>query len=235
MKRWFRPRIGRDDDVVWEIKSAFFFFLPAKWGWGFREYANEAAQRNRISIELNTMAKEFEAKIVKFAEAEASLKSERDSLKEKKYNHLGVGTPGIYDTKDFKNMFPYVDDPEHEWKAFVNKSVWKRILKSYGADESVAEQSKRHGNMPKTQGRVMISPSDAVEKHSEFFAKDGAEQLVRYRPPEQKRGSSSGTGEKKPQNFKALRGDHPKRDGESQNEYDDRIRGIFKDMKDMND
>lgn len=226
-KRWFRPRAARDDDVIWEIKSRLLWFVPAKWGWGYREYANAASHRNRIAVKMNRMSKEFIQVIEEYAEAEASLKAESKSLDGKKYNHLWVGDPILLHPDEFSEMLPYVAEPEPEWKAFVSSAVWKRILKNHGVDGK-QEKSHRHPDSPQNrEGMVMISPSPAIESHPEFFKKEGAEQLLRYRAPEKKSSSSGNkksSGSKK--NFKALRKEYPQQSGESQNEWDNRLREI---------
>ena len=226
MKRWFRPRTGVEDDVVWERKTAWLWFLPAKWGWGYREYANAAAHRNRLSEEMNQLSREFDVVLNKFAEAEASLRAEQTDLKKKRYNHLGIGKPILLEQKEFKEMLPFTDEPEPEWKTFVSSPVWKRILKSHGAQQTEEEQN-RHNRKPK-KGTVVISPSDAIEKHPEFFDGDG-EQLVRWRPEanKQKSGGSNSNSNEGKKNFKQLRKDHPQESGESQNEWDTRLRGIL--------
>ena len=228
MRRWFRPRIGREDDVVWEIKHGFFWFLPASWGWGYQDYANAASQRNQLSAKANKQCLELEETIVKIAQAEASLRAERKSLDEDRYDKNARGKPILLPTKDFDNMLPYTDEPEPLWKTFVASPVWKRILKAHGANETEVEQNKRH-KRPK-RGTVMISPSDAIDKHPEFFEADGVEQLVRYRPGDHKQkkdSNNSNPNEGKKGNFKQLRGSHPKEDWETQNEYDGRLRGLW--------
>ena len=231
MKRWFRPRIGRDNDVVWELKLLYFFYLPAKWGWGYQDYANAASQRNRLSAKANEQCLELEETIVKIARAEASLRAERKSLDEDRYDTKARGKPVLLDMKDFEDMLPYTPEPEPKWKKFIASPVWKKILKAHGAHETEEEQNKRHKRP--TKGTVMISSPDVIARHPEFFNSDGAEQLVGWRPPEKgKKGdNNSGTGDgTKPQNFKALRKSNPKDEGESQNDYDNRLRGIFNDM-----
>lgn len=226
-KRWFRPRKGGNNDVIWEMKSRLLFFVPATWGWGYREYANAASHRNKIAVKMNRMSREFMEVLEDYAQAEASLKAESKSLDDKKYNHLWVGDPLLLHPDEFKEMLPFVPEPEPEWKSFVSSAVWKRILKNHGVDKPQDSQA-RHPHSPQQSGRVIISPSSAVEAHPEFFEKDGATQLVRYRPPKDKPKSNDKNGSKK--NFKTLRKEYPQENGETQNDWDTRLRELFNDQ-----
>lgn len=223
MRRWFRPRPGVGDDVVHEMKSLWYCLVPARFGWGYHEYANAASARNRISHRLNDMAAKMSVELHKFALAEADLKAERAELKDSKFNHLGIGKPYLADPRVFKEMLPYVDEPDPVWKKFISSPVWKMILREHGADATAEEQAAQN---PKTSGLIMVSPSDAVDKHPRFYDKDGAEQLVRFRPENEKKKTQSGNSQGKKHTIKTLRSEFSREEGEIQSDWDKRLKDI---------
>ena len=226
MERWFRLGPGRGDDVVYELKSGWFFLIPASVGWGYRRYANAASNRNRLAVKLNALSEEMEEVIVKFAKAEAELKADKDQLDAEAQNHLGEGTPFEADPSTFKNMLPYVAEPKPLWKAFVASPVWKRVLRENGAVETAS--SRAPIPQPRMKGRIVISPSDAITKHPEAFANDNAEQLVQYKSPgkqgnKQQKGQG-GNGSKA--TIKSLRSEFPREEDEGQSDWDKRLKEI---------
>jgi hypothetical protein len=225
MKRWFRPRPGVGNDVVYEIKGLVWFLVPATFGIGFREFANAAAKRNRISHKLNEMSLVMERTVEEFGRAEAELKAERDDLAANRYNHLGVGRPFLSDPKSFKDMLPYVSEPKPEWKAFVAAPVWKRILRENNVGDSGSNPQKTKTNSGPQRGRTIISPSDAVDKHPEAFGNDHAEHVVKYRDPKKEKTSKSKSGEGKA-TIKNLRSEFPREEDEERSDWDKRLSEI---------
>ena len=220
MKWPFRPRPGVGDDVVYEIKSFFFLWCP-NWSIGYKEYANAASARNRISTRLNEMAEKFEKELHKYAEAEAELKAERDDLKGSRYNHLGIGEVIYLEKKDFKEMLPYIPEPKPKWKEFVQKAKVIRILREHGALDKTKQLADA-----RVKGTTIYSPSDAVDDHPEFFASDSAEHLVKWRPEKKNSGANGQNKQGGRATIKNLRDEFPQEDDEDYPEWDKRLKAI---------
>lgn len=226
MSRRFRSRVGPNGDVIYEIQSLLWCWLPETLDWGWKPFANTASERNKLSTKLNEQCAKILETVDKLAAAESVMADERADLKSNGYNHLGVGRVIHRNKKDFKHMLPHVGEPKAEWKVIINIAVVQRAFKRYKVDF-------KKGDKEKAKKRQVFT--------TEAGARNSSEPLMTL-PHLEKQNSSGDKGQNKQGNkskgnWKQLRSELPRErdtDGEwveTTNEWDDRVRGEFNDRK----
>lgn len=220
MKRAFRPRPGFNGDVVYEIRSLFWSWLPNTWNIGWKPYANAASGRNKVSSELNEMAYKFKEKLDRLAELEAVLAEERKDLKgsqHRSYDHLGVGDVIYHQKKAFAHMLPFVAEPEPEWKKLINKAAFNRAMQRHNV-------TVKNDKDDKPKNREVFTPRHVAEK----LQNSHDSHVIAWDDKKERGSSAHNSGQKKSKGKKSkwiqLRSEFPIEDDENQNEWDARVR-----------
>lgn len=226
MKRWCRSRRGNDDDIVWELKSRWWFWAHHSLGIGYTPYANVASFRNRCSVKLNRLAEKLVKELQKYAEAEAELVIKNKALKKEKHNYLGIGLPIYMDIREFRNLIPHVDYVEPEWKKVVSKPLIMKILKDANVSDTFEENVRS-----RRKNRSIYTTSDLVKNHPEAFSKDGNEPVIHYKAESNpKKSSAKGNRNNGGQKctVKSLRSEFPKEEDESNEEWGSRLQSTVR-------
>ncbi len=226
MEHPFRRRPGVGGDVVYEIRSWLWrwWFNSSNVGW--IPYANAASARNRHAVKLNEMAAEMEEELEKYAKAEAELLAEKTDHRGVSYSHLGISPVTYMEKKSLKDMLPICDEPLPLWQKFVSKSVVVRVLQKHNAF------SKKDKKQEARKGRTIVGREEDVRNHPEAFAGDNAENILSYRAEKKDSAGKQNQQKGNKKGWKSLRGDNHQYEGESQNEWDQRLREKWKDEND---
>lgn len=226
MSRWpFRTRPGVGDDVVYETRSWWTRWLPNRLNLGWYAYANAASARNRHMVRLNEMMLKVDAELHRWAEAEAALAAEKDTSKGSKHNHLGISSVFPMDPKTISSMLPYVAEPEPKFKAYLNQSILKRILKQHNVGTSVSNNAApASDNKSGNTYDMIVSTADTTAPG----IYDNGAHVVQWRADQER--NSSGSSQNKSgsnptkEDWKRARKANPKRPDEDQGEWDKRVK-----------
>ncbi len=219
MKWPFRARLA-GDEVVYEKKHWFFLLFPHRWHIGFVPYANMSSARNRSSARLNALMKNVEAELRKFADYQAELDAEKGALKNRVFDYNGIGEVYYDLKKSFKTMLPHSPEPVPEWRDKVDKRLQSRIFKEFKIFQDRHKNEKNY-----SLGNTVVYTTE------EFANKPGfPNNSVQHVTWKDSAKSRQGKDTNKRHTIKSLRADNQREDGESQADWDKRLKEMADDL-----
>lgn len=216
LSQYFQPRTGQPGDVVFYKRSFGYWWLPNKAFIGWRPYANAASAKNKHEVKMNKLADEFMDELYAWAQATKDLQGDAANMrKEYEIDMYGIGKPTYLTVKDVKAMLPYTPSPTPEWKSFIQPSVITKVLVAAKVDVGKAMGNKDKSDLVVTnaKGKDLV---DQGKAHSFVEFKSG-----------DKNSQGNNSGNKSKGKWKQLKGQFPQKDGETPEEWTNRLKEIL--------